>query len=108
MVDNTIQSALETIKQTAEKVQYCPSCHGDHIYSAVNVAYIYDHQTQNVGVREILNLAENGWHGCFACGHKWVSNLMLQTALPLGAPSVDKSNVIDLPRCTKHKPSTDG
>lgn len=96
--DNMIETALENVKITADKVRSCPSCHSDRIYSALNVAYYFDHLTHQVGVRGIVNLAEHGWHGCYVCGHKWVSNGMLQTALPPKTDPTPKDNVINLSR----------
>ena len=101
--DTMIENALENVKITADKVRNCPSCQSDRIYSALNVAYFFDHLTHQVGVRSIVNLAEHGWHGCYVCGHKWVSNGMLQTALSPKTESTPqdntpKNNVIDLSR----------
>jgi hypothetical protein len=96
--EDVVENALENVKTAAEKVRICPSCQSDRIYSALNIAYYFDHLTHHIGVRGIVNLAEHGWHGCYECGHKWVSNGMLQTALPPRTEPAPKNNVIDITR----------
>jgi hypothetical protein len=96
MVDPTIESALQNVKMTALQVQRCPACQSDRIYTTLNVAYTYDHKNHTVNVKGIVNLAEHGWHGCFACNHRWVSNALLQTAVAPKNPAATNGKVIDL------------
>jgi len=97
-----LPSALENVRKTAEHVHRCPACQSDQIYTALNVAYFFDHLTHQFSFGSSMNLAEHGWHGCRRCDHKWVSNAMLQTALPPKPATAPKGNVIDL---THHKKS---
>ena len=96
MIEDTLQTTLNSIRNVATQVQCCPACHSTHVYTAANVTYVYDHLNARVEAIACENLAENGWHGCFACDHQWVSNSMIQTAVPLTPLSVRPENVIDL------------
>lgn len=95
MVDQSVEYALEQVKTTAFEVQLCPACRSDRIYTVLNVAYTYDHKNRRVTVQGIVNLAEHGWHGCYDCSHRWVSNAMLQTALPPARPTGTDAKVIE-------------
>lgn len=64
------------------------------------MTYYYDHIAGQFSLSSSMNLADHGWHGCRRCDHKWVSSVMLQTALAPKTPPTPKSNVIDL---TLHK-----
>ena len=98
-----LEAALKNIEAAADKTLACPSCNSNQIYTAISVSYYYDHATHTFGVRSITNLAEHGWHGCYVCDHKWVSNTLLQTALPPKAPQTDTQKVIDLARSKKDR-----
>jgi hypothetical protein len=57
-------------------VQTCPACGSAHIYTAVNLAYIFDHQKkQMIESVQINDRSEQGTHGCFECHHQWLSPL---------------------------------
>jgi hypothetical protein len=50
-------------------------------------------------MQETDNLAKHGWHNCLNCNHRWISNIMLQSALPQKSPPIDEDKVIDLAEC---------
>ena len=61
-------------KNVLNAVQTCPACGSAHIYTAVNLAYIFDHQkNQMIEAVQINDRAEHGAHGCFECHHQWLS-----------------------------------
>jgi hypothetical protein len=97
MEDIVVDSALDNIKEVARQVRRCPACQSEHIYTAINVAYVFDHHHNRMDTVSTLDLAEHSWHGCFTCDHQWVSGPMLQAALPpkqFPAP-VQLNNIID-------------
>lgn len=98
-----LSSVLGTVRKAAEHVHHCPACQSDRIYTAFNTICYFDHQNREFSINSSMNLVENGWHGCRRCNHKWVSNAMLQTALPPKAQTTTKDNVIDL---AHHKKET--
>lgn len=95
-----LAQALENVRKAADQVRRCPACQSDQVYTVLNTIYYFDHPNREFSFNSSLNLAEHGWHGCRRCDHKWVSNAMLQTALPPKTQRAHKSNVIDL---TRHK-----
>ena len=105
MVDPSVESALENVKMTVLQVQLCPACRSDRIYTILNVAYTYDHKGRRIDVQGIVNLAEHGWHGCYACNHRWMSNALLQTALPAEKPVGTNAKVIALKRLEQKFPN---
>jgi hypothetical protein len=82
MGDIVLESALDNIREVARKVRHCPACRSEHIYTAINVAYVFDHHHNRMDTVSTLDLAEHSWHGCFDCDHQWVSGPMLQATLP--------------------------
>jgi len=92
---------LENVRKAAAQVHRCPACQSDRIYTTFNMTYSFDHPSREFSITSSMNLAENGWHGCRRCDHKWVSKAMLQTALPPKNRTAPKTNVIDLIRHKK-------
>ena len=96
MPEKILDTAFDSVRGVAEQVHRCPSCNSEHIYTAVSVAYIYDHQRPlGIGAAGNVNLAEHGWHGCFMCNHQWVSNPMIQSGLLASRKPERPDNVID-------------
>lgn len=71
---NRTESNAEYLNNLLYAVQSCPACGSTHIYTAVNVTCIIDHQKkQMIEAVQISDRAEHGAHGCFECQHQWVS-----------------------------------
>ena len=96
MSEENLDTTLENMRNLASHVNRCPACHSGHIYTAVHVAYIFDHLKNRMDAVTSANMAEHGWHGCFVCDHQWISNPMLETAPSLHPQHAAVNNVIDL------------
>lgn len=96
MFNDILRTTLNSMRKVAAKVHRCPACHSPHVYTAAHVTYVYDHLNARVEAMVSDNFAENGWHGCFACDHQWVSSPLIQTAIPVEPPPGRPDNVIDL------------
>ena len=94
MSEETLDTTLDNMREVADHVHYCPACHSVRIYTAVHVAYVFDHLKNRMEAVRSVNLAEHGWHGCFACDHQWVSSTMIQKNVASKTP-LKPSNVID-------------
>ena len=102
MGDVVVESALNNIKEVARKVRRCPACRSEHIYTAINVAYVFDHHHDRMDAVSTIDLAEHSWHGCFDCDHQWVSGPILQTALPPDfSTSTGPNNIIDFEKARR-------
>ena len=101
MDDSDLESALHNIKEVATKVCRCPACRSEHIYTAVNVAYVFDHHHNRMEAVGTIDLAEHSWHGCFDCDHQWVSGPIRQAALPQDLGRPHPNNVIDFEKARR-------
>jgi hypothetical protein len=64
----------QCLKNALNAAQACPACGSAHIYTAVNLAYIFDHQKkQMIEAVQINDRTAHGTHGCFECHHQWFS-----------------------------------
>jgi hypothetical protein len=102
MLEDFIDPTLESVKDVADHVRRCPACNSDHIYTAVNMAYIYDHRNHRLDAVQVVNLAEHGWHGCFICNHQWVSNQLIKSAFK-DEPETSPTNVIDFEQAKRER-----
>ncbi|MEJ2038043.1 MAG: hypothetical protein P8X55_03815 [Desulfosarcinaceae bacterium] len=97
MTEEILKTTLDSMRDVAAQVPCCPACLSTHIYTAAHVTYVYDHNKGHMTTICSLNLAENGWHGCFDCDHQWISSPMIETAVPRKtSPREKPDNVIDL------------
>jgi hypothetical protein len=103
MSDYKVDAALNSIKDVARQVRQCPACHSHRIYTAINVAYVFDHHHNRMDAVSTIDLSEQSWHGCFECDHQWLSGPMLISALPTQPPPARPSNVIDFNKARRER-----